>query len=103
MQTKAERCENDTLQVCHTTISNLKRWLLGTQGGAVRGKQLQAYLDKFAFCHNRRKTNDVRRIAGRVIEQLVTRPPLEVRKLIDETKHHRWFGSAHAEAPELRE
>ena len=102
VQTKAERRENDTLQGCHWTISLLKRWLLGTHGGAVRGKHLQAYLDEFAFRHNRRKTKGVGRIAARVIEQLVVRPPLPMRKLIDETKHYRWFGSAHAATPELR-
>ena len=71
MQTKAERRENDALQGCHWTVSLLKRWLLGTHAGAVRDKHLQAYLDEFAFRHNRRKTNGVGRIAARVIEQLV--------------------------------
>ena len=102
VQTKAERRENDTLQGCHWTISLLKRWLLGTHGGAVRGKHLQAYLDEFVFRHNRRRTNGVGRIAARVIEQAVMRPPLKMRKLIDETKHYRWFGSAYAATPELR-
>ena len=59
MQTKAERREKDALQGCHWTISLLKRWLLGTHAGAVRRKHLQAYLDEFAFRHNRRKTNGV--------------------------------------------
>ena len=102
VQTKGQRRENDTLQGCHWTISLLKRWLLGTHGGAVLGKHLQAYLNEFAFRHNRRKTNGVGRIAARVIEQLVARPPLPMRKLIDETRHYRWFGSAYAAAPELR-
>jgi hypothetical protein len=57
VQTKAERRESDALQVCHWTNSLLKRWLLGTHAGAVRPKHLQAYLDEFAFRHNRRKTN----------------------------------------------
>ena len=69
VQTKAERRENDAVQGCHWTISLLKRWLLGTHAGAVRDKHLQAYLDEFAFRHNRRKTNGVGRIAARVIEQ----------------------------------
>jgi hypothetical protein len=34
----------------------LQRWLIGTHAGAVRDKHLQAYLDEFAFRHNRRKT-----------------------------------------------
>ena len=62
---------SDAVQSCHWTISLLKRWLIGTHAGAVRPKHLQAYLDEFAFRHNRRKTNGVARIAARVIESLV--------------------------------
>ena len=91
VQTKAERREGDALQVCHWTISLLKRWLLGTHAGAVGPKHLQAYLDEFAFRHNRRKTNGVGRIAARVIEQLVGRQPLTMRSLIDHTRRCRWF------------
>jgi transposase-like protein len=94
VQTKAERRENDAIQSCHWTISLLKRWLLGTHAGAVRPKHLQAYLDEYAFRHNRRKTNGVGRIAARVIEQLVARQPLTMRSLIDDTRRCRWFGSA---------
>ena len=68
-----------------------KRWLLGTHAGAVGPKHLQAYLDEFAFRHNRRKTNGVGRIAARVIEQLVARQPLTMRSLIDDTRRCRWF------------
>ena len=93
VQTKVERRENDALQGCHWTISLLKRWLLGTHAGAVRDKHLQAYLDEFAFRHNRRKTNGVGRIAARVIEQLVAREPLPMHKLVNETRRCRWFGS----------
>ena len=93
VQTKAERRENDAVQGCHWTISFLKRWLLGTHAGAVSDKHLQAYLDEFAFRHNRRKTNGVSRIAARVIESLVARPPMTMRNLIDGTRRCRWFGS----------
>jgi ISXO2 transposase-like protein len=74
--------------------SLLKRWLLGTHAGAARPKHLQAYLDEFAFRHNRRKTNGVGRIAARVIEQLVARRPLTMRQLIDDTQPCRWFPQA---------
>jgi len=93
VQTKAERRESDAVQSCHWTISLLKRWLLGTHAGAVRDKHLQAYLDEFAFRHNRRKTNGVGRIAARVIESLVARPPMTMRNIIDDTRRCRWFGS----------
>jgi hypothetical protein len=33
------------------------------------------------------------RIAARVIEQLVARPPLTMRSLIDDTQRCRWFRS----------
>ena len=91
VQTKAQRRESDALQVCHWTISLLKRWLLGTHAGAVGDKHLQAYLDEYVFRHNRRKTNGVGRIAARVIEQLVARQPLTMRSLIDDTCRCRWF------------
>ena len=93
VQTKAERRESDATQGCHWTISLLKRWLMGTHAGAVRDKHLQAYLDEFAFRHNRRKTNGVGRIAARLIESLVAKPPLTMRKLIDQTTRCRRFGS----------
>jgi transposase-like protein len=93
VQSKAERRENDAVQNCHWTISLLKRWLLGTHAGAVRDKHLQAYLDEFAFRHNRRKTKGVGRIAARVIEQLVAHAPLPMRRIIDETRRCRWFAS----------
>jgi transposase-like protein len=99
VQTKAERRESDALQGCHWTTSLLKRWLLGTHAGAVRPKHLQAYLDEFAFRHNRRKTNGVGRVAARVIEQLVAREPLPMRRIIDQTTRCRWFTSAERTAP----
>ena len=98
VQTKAERRANDAVQGCHWTISLLKRWLIGTHAGAVRDKHLQAYLDEFAFRHNRRKTNGVGRIAARVIESLVVRKPMTMRELIDGTRRCRWFGSTHVAA-----
>jgi Zn ribbon nucleic-acid-binding protein/transposase-like protein len=91
VQTKAERRENDAVQGCHWTISNLKRWLLGTHAGAVSDKHLQAYLDEFAFRHNRRKTKGVARIAARVFETLVTHAPRTMKMLINETRRCPWF------------
>ena len=73
VQTRDERRTWDAVQRCHWTVSNLKRWLLGTHGGAVKPKYLQAYLDEFAFRYNRRKTAGVGRIAARTIAGLVSR------------------------------
>jgi transposase-like protein len=93
VQTKAERASSDVVQACHRTVSNLKRWLLGTHAGAVSAKHLQAYLDEFAFRHNRRKTKGVARIAARVIETLVTHAALPMRTLVKRTRRCRWFDS----------
>jgi hypothetical protein len=93
VQSKAEKRENDAVQACHWTISLLKRWLLGTHAGAVSDKHLQAYLDEFAFRHNRRKTDGIARIAARVIEQLVARAPLTMKSLVRDTTRSRWFAS----------
>lgn len=98
VQTKAERRDDDALQWCHWTISLVKRWLLGTHAGAVSDKYMQAYLDEFTFRHNRRKTKGVGRIAARLIERLVDREPLPMRKLIDETRRCRCLASTHAVA-----
>ena len=94
VQTKAEKRAADAVQTCHWTISLLKRWLIGTHAGAVRPKHLQAYLDEFAFRHNRRKTNGVGRIAARVIESLVKKPPLTMKALVKTRKPYRTFTSA---------
>jgi transposase-like protein/Zn ribbon nucleic-acid-binding protein len=88
IQTAAERREKDALQGAHWMISLLKRWLLGTHGGAVKTKHLQSYLDEFAFRHNRRKTTGAARIAARTIEQLVARPTTTMREIIDQTRVH---------------
>ena len=93
VQTNAERREHDTLQSVHWTVSLLKRWLLGTHAGAVRPKHLQAYLDEYAFRHNRRKTNGVGRIAARTLEQLVVHVPMTMRDLVDKTLPCRAFRS----------
>jgi hypothetical protein len=67
---------------------------MGTHAGAVSDKHLQAYLDEFTFRHNRRKTNGVGRIAARLIESLVVKPPIPMRQLVDNTRRCRWFESS---------
>lgn len=89
VQTKAERAEADALLATHRIISLLKRWLLGTHASAVRPKHLQAYLDEYAFRHNRRATKGVGRIASRTIGQLVRLPPRTMRDIVDDTPWYR--------------
>ena len=77
------------VQGCHWTVSLAKRWLVGTHAGAVAPKHLQGYLDEFTFRHNRRKTKGVCRIAARLIESLVTRGPMTMRAIVDQTQPYR--------------
>ena len=93
VQTKAERRENDAVQACHWMTSLTKRWLLGTHAGAVAPKHLQAYLDEYTFRHNRRRTKGVGRIAARLIESLMIKPPLTMRAIVDQIMPFRHFQS----------
>lgn len=98
VQTKAEKREADCVQACHFATSQLKRWLMGTHAMAMKPKHLQAYFDEFAFRWNRRKTNGVCRIAARVIESALTKPPLPMCKLVQSTKLHRRFAAPQSAA-----
>jgi len=93
VQTKAERKARDSLQTVHFVISNLKRWLLGTHGGAVKPWHLQAYLDEFAFRWNRRKTKGVARISARAIETLVSHAPRTMRRIVDDAAPYPLFAA----------
>ena len=89
VQTKDERREDDALQHAHWVVSLLKRWLLGTHGGAVKTRHLQSYLDEFQFRYNRRKTNGAARLTARAIEQLVAKPTRTMKKIIEEPQTYR--------------
>ena len=101
VQTPAERRVKDSLQTIHWTVSQLKRWLLGTHAGAVKPRYLQAYLDEFAFRWNRRKTNGVGRIAARTIGNLVNHAPLTIRAIIQGATPYPHFVAAKYTVPEL--
>jgi hypothetical protein len=62
----------------------------------MKPKHLQSYLDEFVFRHNRRMTHGVARIAARVIESAVAKPPLTMRMLVDRAKPYRQFAQAAA-------
>ncbi len=93
VQKPDQRRKADALQSVHWVMSQLKRWLLGTHGGAVRSKHLQAYFDEFVFRTNRRNTNGVARIAARTIEGLIDRPAKTMRQIIDQTLPYSAFRS----------
>ena len=81
VQSSAEKKSDDHVQL----------WLLGTHHGAVSDKHLQSYLDEHAFRHNRRKTKGVGRLVARCLENMLTRQPLTMRELIQDTHECRAF------------
>lgn len=56
VELNAKKYETDDLHWLHKAISNLKAFLLGTYHS--RCTKLQAYLDEYCFCFNRRMTGN---------------------------------------------
>ncbi len=63
-------------------ISLLKRWLLGTDHGAVSHKHLDYYLDEFTFRFNRRTSRQRGKLFFRLVQQAVVGEPRTYRSLI---------------------
>ena len=67
--------KSELLPRVHRVASLLKRWLLGTHQGAIRGEQLDAYLDEFTFRFNRRKSASRGKLFYRLAQQAVAVEP----------------------------
>ena len=96
VQTKSECRADDAVQTCHWTVSLLKRWLIGTHASAVRPKHSAGLSRRVRFPPQPAQDHGVARIAARVIERLVAKPPITMRRLVDTTKSHRRFASTQA-------
>jgi hypothetical protein len=59
----------------HRVASLLKRWLLGTNQGAVSHDRLDYYLDEFTFRFNRRRARRRGLLFYRLLEQAVATDP----------------------------
>lgn len=66
----------------HRVASLLKRWILGTHQGGIRGKHLPYYLDEFTFRFNRRKSKSRGLLFYRLLEQAMQLGPQPYRDLI---------------------
>ena len=55
----------------HTTVSLLKRWLMGTLQGACSKEHLAYYLDEYTFRYNRRKSKSRGLLFLRLLENAV--------------------------------
>ena len=65
-----------TMPGVHRVASLLKRWILGAYQGAIQEKQLEYYLDEYAFRFNRRKSNSRGLLFYRLLEQAVITTPI---------------------------
>jgi len=79
------RGRTELLPRVHRVASLLKRWLLGTHQGAVRGEQLDFYLDEFTFRFNRRKSASRGKLFFRLAQQAVVVEPHPLAKLRNTT------------------
>ena len=80
------RGKTELLPRVHRVASLLKRWLLGTHQGAVRGEQLDFYLDEFTFRFNRRKSASRGKLFFRLAQQAVAVEPHPLAKLRKTTR-----------------
>ena len=67
---------HESMPGVHGVASLLKRWLLGTQHGAVQPAQLDHYLDEFVFRFNRRASRSRGLLFYRLLEQAIATAPL---------------------------
>lgn len=67
----------------HRIASLLKRWLLGTHQGAVKGKHLDYYLDEYTFRFNRRKSSSRGMLFYRLMQQAVMIEAVPYHQLVD--------------------
>ena len=71
-QEVTDKKDDDTLLPhVHTTISLLKRWLMGTLQGACSKDHLAYYLDEYTFRYNRRKSKSRGLLFLRLLENAV--------------------------------
>jgi len=70
----------------YLVMSLLKRWLLGTQQGAVSPAHLDHYLDEFTFRFNRRRSRHRGLLFFRLAQQAVQIDPVPYRALVRHTR-----------------
>lgn len=77
-----------TMPGVHRVAALLKRWLMGTHQGAVQPKQLDYYLDEFAFRFNRRASRSRGLLFYRLIEQALVTEPVTYARITGKAKHY---------------
>jgi len=70
-EVKQKKDDESLLPHVHTTVSLLKRWLLGTLQGSCSKEYFAYYLDEYTFRYNRRKSNSRGLLFLRLLENAV--------------------------------
>lgn len=73
--------ESDAIRIAHRFASLLKRWLVGTNHGAINHKNLPYYLDEFTFRFNRRTSTSRGKLFYRLIQQALEIYPVPAKTL----------------------
>jgi len=73
---------SDLLPRVHLVASLLKRWLLGTDQGAISREHLDYYLDEFTFRFSRRHSRSRGKLFLRVAEQTVAGGPAPYKSIV---------------------
>ena len=71
----------------HRVASLLKRWLLGTHQGSVEPHQIDAYLNEYTFCFNRRTSRSRGLLFYRLLQQAVLTERLTYNQIAARAKH----------------
>jgi transposase-like protein len=74
---------DELLPHVHTTVSLLKRWILGTFQGSCSKEHLAYYLDEYSFRYNRRKSNSRGLLFLRLLENAVQIETTTYKELIN--------------------
>jgi len=83
LQEVSEKQEDNTLLPhVHTTVSLLKRWILGTLQGSCSKEHLSYYLDEYTFRYNRRKSKSRGLLFMRLLENAVQLETTTYKQLI---------------------
>jgi transposase-like protein len=82
---KIKKPENEDVLLphVHTTVSLLKRWLMGTLQGSCSKEHLSYYLDEYTFRYNRRKSKSRGLLFLRLLENAVQIKASTYTQLID--------------------
>lgn len=81
-----KKSASELLPRVHRVVSLLKRWLLGTNQGAVSAKHLDYYMDEFAFRFNRRKSRSRGKLFFRLVQQAVAVESTTYRSIVESAK-----------------